>query len=306
MWGKSNMQIRNKLFPYPILNKNSVLSNYKDKKFELVYEDKSNTDELIISNITYATDSGVLLELIEKDLVKVALIVECADTIYREIFDITHAPLYFSKSKQEFNGEIEISMYAYANKNFVKRFEEVDDDYCEIDFELEKYDILAINDGISLSIIHTDAEDSLAKSIFSIQHLDNIEEGIFAVELERKKIVICMSEYDYNNYKIVYSMPLFQEVFFNIFLVPALIQALSSCFAEIKNGIKCIDDIMTEFYWFSSIEKQYNRLTGKKIMEDTIEDLVPVQLAQLLLGCPLKSALDKMIGSTKDKYSEEE
>lgn len=289
------MQIRGKLFPYPVLNQNNVFSNYLSCSFELLFDDASTEENLILHNVRYETNSQTIRKLIEEDKVSVVLVFECADVIMRKSYDITQKNIDIIISNQELSGKIEMSVFAYAKKEFLYLPEEVDEDYKGIEFQIEKYDIVAANDGVSRSILHKDTEENLVKSIFSIQPLSSVEEGMFEVQYENsRKILISMSEYDHSNYNIVYSRPVFQEVFFNMILIPALSQALTQCFNDVKNGTD-VDDISITYQWFPSIQKQYKRLTGEDLTNEVIVNIQqPISFAQEILGKPMRVALEKL------------
>lgn len=289
------MQIKGKLFPYPVLNQNSVFSNYLSCDFELIFEDASTEDNLILHNVGFKTNSLTINKLIEEDKIAVSLILECADVIFRKSYNVTKKNIDIIISKQELSGKIELSIFAYAKTEFIYVPEEVDEDYKGIEFQIDKYDIIAANDGVSSTILHRDTEENLVKSIFSIQPLASVEDGMFEVQYENsRKILISMSEYDHSNYNIVYSRPIFQEVFFNMMLIPALSQALTQCFNEVKNGID-IDDISITYQWLPSIQKQYKRLKGEELTNEIISNIQqPISFAQEILGKPMKIALEKL------------
>lgn len=289
------MQIRGKLFPYPVLNQNSVFSNYLSCDFEMIFEDASTEDNLILHNVGFKTNSLTINKLIEEDKIAVALILECSDVIFRKSYDITKKNIDIIISKQELSGKIELSIFAYAKTEFIYVPEEVDEDYKGIEFPIDKYDIVAANDGVSSTILHRDTEENLVKSIFSIQPLVSVEDGMFEVQYENsRKILISMSKYDHSNYNIVYSRPIFQEVFFNMMLIPALSQALTQCFNEVKNGTD-VDDISITYQWFPSIQKQYKRLKGEELTNEIISNIQqPISFAQEILGKPMKIALEKL------------
>ena len=300
------MQIKGKLFPYPVINHNKSLSNYLGVDFDLRFEDASTNEQLILHNVGFVTNSTTIKSLIGEGKIAVALILECPDVILRRKYDVTTDTIDIVISTQELRGRIEMSLYAYARHNFKYLPEDVDEDYKDLEFQIEKYDIIAANDGFAKSIIHKDSEENLVKSIFSIQAFDAVQDGVFEVQYENsKKILISMSQYDHANYNIVYSMPIFQEVFFNMMLIPALTQALTACFEEIRNGLD-IDDILLKYQWFTSIQKQYHRLKGEELSAEIIANIQqPITFAQEILGRPMKVALEKLIESTKTSSTEE-
>ena len=289
------MQIRGKLFPYPVLNLNSAFSNCSSCDFELIFEDESTEENLILRNVGFKTNSLTINKLIEEDKIAVSLILECADVIFRKSYDVTKRNIDINISKQELSGKIELSIFAYAKTEFIYAPEEVDEDYKGIEFQIDKYDIIAANDGVSSTILHRDTEENLVKSIFSIQPLASVEDGMFEVQYENsRKILISMSEYDHSNYNIGYSRPIFQEVFFNMMLIPALSQALTQCFNEVKGGTD-VDDISITYQWFPSIQKQYKRLKGEELTNEIICNIQqPISFAQEILGKPMKIALEKL------------
>lgn len=136
------MQVKGKLFPYPVLNSNPVFSNYIGCSFRLTFEDESTDDTLILRNIGYETNSLTLQKLIEEDKVGVAIIFEAPHSIIREKFDVSHNKIDIIKSKHQLNKKIEISIFAYAKDNFNYSPDEADDDYNGLTFNIEKYDIV--------------------------------------------------------------------------------------------------------------------------------------------------------------------
>ena len=138
------MQIRGKLFPYPVLNQNSAFSNYLSCDFELIFEDASTEENLTLRNVGVKTNSLTINKLIEEDKIAVSLILECADVIFRKSYDVTKRNIDINISKQELSGKIELSIFAYAKTEFIYVPEEVDEDYKGIEFQIDKYDIIHV------------------------------------------------------------------------------------------------------------------------------------------------------------------
>ncbi|MGC7155698.1 hypothetical protein ACP0BU_00445 [Metamycoplasma hominis] len=201
--------------------------------------------------------------------------------------------------KNDFTEKVDISMFAVATKNFTVFSSEVDEEYQDIEFEIEKYDILCANDGFNVRFKHDESENNLVKSIFSIIPSDSINDGTFEVNCELgKKITISMSDTDFKNMNIVNTVPTYKEVVFNMLLVPALIEGLTLCLKTVQEGTDDLDDIGNKYVWFRSILKSYKRLHGKDITIDEFKSLSPVLLAQQLLGKPLGAALHKLVVET--------
>ena len=51
------MQVKNRIFPYPVLNNNAFISNYKDIKFELHYDEYNDNEYYVLKNIRFSTNN---------------------------------------------------------------------------------------------------------------------------------------------------------------------------------------------------------------------------------------------------------
>lgn len=293
------MQVKNKIFPYPVLNNNKLYSNFPDASFEIVYETEEDEFAYVLKNIKFSTESKLINDLFDSHKIDIKLVVECSDTVYRKAFNINKEPKNIRLLKSDFTEKVDVSMFAIATEDFKMSSKEFDEDYQDIEFEIEKYDILCANDGFNVRFKHDEAENNLVKSIFSIIPSDNINDGTFEVNCELgKKITISMSDADFKNMNIVNTVPTYKEVVFNMLLVPALIEGLTLCLKTVQEGTDDLEDIGNKYVWFRSILMSYKRLYGKDITIDEFKNSSPVLLAQQLLGKPLGAALHKLVVET--------
>ena len=302
------MQVRSKIFPYPVLNNNTLFSNYGTYLFDFKFEEKEDEYNYVLNNICFQTDSKLINDLLDKNLISVYCVVECSDTVYRKAYKLDRKPSTLNLPKSDFTEKVEISIYAAANDNFILKSDEFDEEYKSIDFEIEKYDILAANDGFNVHFIHEEKEDNLVKSIFSIVPSEDIEDGTFHVDSNQgRKIVITMSNEDHKNYGIVYTDDDYKEVFFNMLIVPALIDSLNICKIKALSDTDLdIDDLGNEYMWFRSVVSGYKRITGEDLTISDFREMPCVLLAQIVMGKPLGSALVNLIHSKAKEVEEDE
>ncbi len=91
-------------------------------------------------------------------------------------------------------------------------------------------------------------------------------------------------------------MPIYQEVFFNMLLIPALIEGLSLCKTYLnENAERDLDDVGNNFIWFRTIVESYKKLTGNELTLDDFKNCSPVSLSQDLLGKPVGTSLRKLM-----------
>ena len=292
------MQVKNKLFPYPVLNRDTINSAYFNKSFNLLYDVERTNDAIILNNIRFETNSDYLLKLYEQGKIGVVCIVECSYTVVRRFYSIG-----YTKGKtvtllnSDFNGKVELSMFAYAKENMILNSDELLDDYSGINFIIDKYDILAVNDGFTYKVSHFENEGNLVKSIFCITIDDDLSSGdSYIVEYDNQsKINIYLPRSQYEQYNIVFNADAFKEVFFNMLLVPVLTEAFTVIRKQLEDDEQDIDDICRKYTWFYSVKNGYKKIFDKELIKESFLDINPVVLAQDILGKPFGTALTNII-----------
>ena len=249
------MQVKGRIFPYPVLNNNPVFSGFKTEGFNLNYEAMEDESSYTLKGLTFQTESKIINELFKEEKIGICLIVECSFTVYRKKFELKDKPKDIIRKKVDFSEKVCISLFAYAKEDFLLKSDEFDEDYQGIDFPIEKYDILAAYDGFTVTFRHDESSDNVVKSIFSIIVNHEVKDGPYTIDCDTnpRKIIVTLSEKDFKNYQIVYTAPNYREVFFCMLLVPALQDALNNCLNLIKCDGKDIDDICDQYLWCRSI-----------------------------------------------------
>ena len=120
------MHIGNRIFPYPVLNRNEELSDYI---LESVFKVEFDVDEkgapivqngdVIFKNLHYSLTDQSLQNLIEQGKIKGAFVVECSASVYRSKFDISANPYDLRVSAHEINGNVVASCYLYATEDIL-------------------------------------------------------------------------------------------------------------------------------------------------------------------------------------------
>lgn len=295
------MQIAKKIFPYPIINRESQYSTYNNSNFSLELEEIDSERIFYLKQVRYSTDSELLKKLIDDKKVEVALIIECSETIYRKKIILNEEGIDIPLYKSDFSGRVVYSIYAYTTQDIIlETSEEFLEDYQGINYDLEKYSIIAADDGRTIYMNHEETEDNVVKSIFSvIPSLDN-NDNVFHVDYETgKKITISLSENDFNNYNEMFNIDTYKELFFSVLLVPSLTEALTRCKMLVVNDEYELDDVEQAYKWFKSIIMAYEKQIGKEFTVEDFKEISPVVLAQQLLGKPLSQSLKTILTSSR-------
>lgn len=284
------MRVGNKLFPYPVLNNSKIITGYKNSEFELLFDIKENKEVLLLENVRVNIHNDEIVNLINNGKIKSVLIIECSSTIFRETRDIGAEPTTIEINKSNLSSKVEISAFIYANEDITLYSDDFLDDYEGFSFDIKKHDLIAIDDGSTLKIDNVMQDDKKVSSIFSVIKSENAERMEIYSKDSKIEIHLPIDEYDaYNSLKSVEN---YQNKFFAILTVPALIYSLM----EIVKDYDDLDTAIMDHSWLKSISKAYQEKYGKELtLEYLREDKVIVDLSQSLMNDPVISSIDDIV-----------
>ena len=282
------MQLGNRVFPYPVLNKNDNLSDYKESSTFMVSFD-TNEDgspyvvdgKVIFKNLHYTITDDSLKELIEEEKLKGAFIVECSASVYRNKFDISQTPYDLPVSVHELNGNVVTSCYIYATEDITGfKSDGFIDDYKNYTFDIDKFDILAADDGYKFKIDLDPTEDDKVSSIFTVIPLET-NESIMKYENGDRNITIELPREYFNSYDIIKRKKEYNNITFSMIAIPVL----SNCISEINTyEWEDIDSICDEHKWFNAVRISYKRKKGTELILENFYEMNSLELAQLVLN----------------------
>lgn len=277
------MRLGKKIPPYPILNKSLNMSSYKNYNFSFSYELEETKEIFRIKNTKIETNSLDLINYFNLKKLKAVVIVECSSTIYRNQFEISTNPIDIEIPIKDLNDKVEISCFVYAIEDIENySSHDMQDAYQGYTFNIEKYSVFAVDDGITMKIEYDDKEDNKVSSIFSViksfdQNLNNMK-----VELNDRKIKITLPEKSFEYYDTLKDKEHFQSIFFSILGIPALTYAFSEI-QKFPNETE-IDDIIDKYGWFKSIVAGYKKTHDIDLDFETFKQLPPLELSQDLMN----------------------
>lgn len=282
------MQLGNRVFPYPVLNKNDNLSDYKESSTFMVSFD-TNEDgspyvvdgKVIFKNLHYTITDDSLKELIEEEKLKGDFIVECSASVYRNKFDISQTPYDLPVSVHELNGNVVTSCYIYATEDITGfKSDGFIDDYKNYTFDIDKFDILAADDGYKFKIDLDPTEDDKVSSIFTVIPLET-NESIMKYENGDRNITIELPREYFNSYDIIKRKKEYNNIAFSMIAIPVL----SNCISEINTyEWEDIDSICDEHKWFNAVRISYKRKKGTELILENFYEMNSLELAQLVLN----------------------
>lgn len=280
------MHIGNRIFPYPVLNRNEALSDYVENSiFKLEFDVDENgapivrNGEIIFKNLHYSVTDASLISLLEQGKLKGAFIVECSASVYRSRFDISSTPYDLKVSAHEINGNVVASCYLYATED-IADFKSTGfiPEYAGYSFDIDKFDILAVDDGFKFKI-ELDPTDDKVASIFTVVKKEDASD-IMSYDYDDKKIIVRLPAAYYDCYDNIKTKKECNNIAFAMIAIPALV----GCLEDVCSKYYSLEEILDDQSWFNAICISYKRRTGNALTFEDFESMNKLELAQMVLN----------------------
>lgn len=289
------MHIGNRIFPYPVLNRNDALSDYQPESvFKLVFDVDENgapivqNGDVVFKNLHYELTDASLLDMVEQGKLKGAFIVECSASVYRSRFDISSTPYDLRVSAHEINGNVVASCYLYAADD-IANFKSTGfiSEYAGYSFDIDKFDILAVDDGFKFKIELDPTEDDKVASIFTVVKKEDSGD-IMSCNYDDKKIIVHLPTAYFDCYDNIKTKKECNNIAFAMIAIPALTYCLEDVASREYNSV---DEILEYHSWFNAICISYRRRTGNALTYEEFESANKLELAQMVLNSASCNAL---------------
>ncbi len=275
-----------RLFPHPILSKSN--DDFRDSIFNAGIGLSYNTsDSAWAIAVNWEIKNKDLEKLIQDNKIAVALHFECGTTRYRSRWisnNNTPISVELSDTDIKLQGEYAVVLVALEDIN---TYHETSFhlDYNNINFKIEKGDILGIGDFGVISF--TTTEDPV--SFFLINNDLEIPKGLFDVDYNNRNIMVNLSSSLYTQYMYLKNDPELWPVLNSIFVLPVLIQVL-----HYMDGLE--DDHQdTSSYWYIQLSKKLKELKDFDNSKDT-----KLFVAQKILNKMVEEALVNLDNNDAD------
>jgi len=284
------MLLSKRLFPHPVL-RSTPHNDYKESLFKLAFEENKvdQNNKLAFKSLQFVTNNDRFRQMVQSGLVNVYIHLECSNTLYRELILLSLEPIDFEINKKDLNGKLFITAFAVAASDIKDYFDEdFNSDYELTHFNIDKYDIMAFDDGYSIDVIHDVDKDDKINSIFVVvPKEDNQADGVEYV-YQGNKIIIKMPHLSYNQYDRLKYIKRYQNLFFSLFAIPILAMSLN----ELKKT--SFDDLDVQYRWFLSVKKAYKDINSQDLNEESFEKLDTFKFAQLVFNGALVKTVDDL------------
>ena len=293
------MEIRHKLYPYPVLSYYS--DDYVNSVFDTVVTPVRDGHNIRIDFLAEVNNDGIS-DLLFSGKVKIVYHIECAQTGYRVALSTSKNELSHIIVDKMISGRLQVCPFIvakaeiseYVNPNF-------HEDYRGFKFTIEEGCVMAVGKQVNINVDKEINDLSNTPSVFSIiKNDDDLAMGM-VVDLDNKKIVIRLPEREYKNYKSIKGQVLIQSVLNSLVVIPALTYVLE----EVSKREPRERYEYSSYAWYRTIKKSLANKFSCDIESDNFTDRNMLEIAQKLINTPISDAL-LTLSSGYGKASEEE
>ncbi|QNM15796.1 hypothetical protein [Fusobacterium hominis] len=280
------MEIKNKLYPHPVLRENN--DDYINSSFEMDLSYEKDIKRLKL-NINFKLNNKTLEKMLLDEKVEYVVHIECPKTSYRRIITTTEKILSENLKDENILGKIQVTSFIVVKENILNyENESFNSDYFGMKFNLEKGTILAIGDSYKIDVDKEKESLGNVPSIFIICKKMTTDEIGINIEYNMDKIRIDLNISDYEKYtQLVSTSTQFIDVINSSLIFPTLIYV----FEKLKNEFDEIEE--NDYRWFKALKNIFEKY-GYRFNQELFENETSLQLAQKILDFPFSKSLNAL------------
>lgn len=287
------MEIRNRLFPYPVLCEDS--DDYVEGDFNVDASlVEQGVNDLVVRFDMNLNNPGIQA-LINSGKAEFVIHIECSNTAFRTVIRTFSNSETYRIMNARVNGDINL-LGMVVSKEKIGHYSNptLNEDYEGITLNIDKASILAYHNMDPIHIAKNYEELAEKDSIFSVVkevRLDQNERKPIWFKLDTDKIKIMVDEDVYESYIRYQGNSSMQSLMMSLLVMPALTFMMEVLRTE------GYEDYASA-YWFIKMEKFY-KIHGKDFVEDVIygEDMISAvvqEMLQLPIGKTMLSIPDML------------
>lgn len=278
------MEIRNRLFPYPVLCNET--DDYKNNVFVTDVKVEERLHEIHIA-AKFKLDNLAILDLIRMGMAEYVLHIECSTTYFRKVIKTDINEVSYSIPKERVNGEIAVLSMVVAKRKIASFIsEDLNEDYEGETISFDKASILAYQNLPKIQVFKNYEELAGNESLFAVVKVglpDDEEVHPLTFDLNDDRIKIMVDAKTYAAY-IHYQQK--SSVAMSLLVLPAVIYMLD----ELRGSPESFSNKM----WFVKM-KQYYKSQGLDFIEDIVQGKNIVEAAQEMLKSPIGKAYRELM-----------
>ena len=269
------MRIKAKLYPYPVLAP-TFNNDYVESNFNIEITTQCSPNEVVVNFTPILSNKGIKMLINEKKAGFVVHI-ECGLTSYRKLINIDEVGYTFKIPADKIEGVIYFCPFIIALQNINGYTnEKFNKDYIDLSFDLEKGNILAVGQEVSLMVEKENDDLSNVPSIFAVTEIKDKDRVEIVIDNTGNKINIQLPEEEFNQFKIAMNNPATKSIIHSMIIIPALMK----CFEDLKNPELFIQ--YSDKRWARALKKAVIKL-GLNFDCESLEGINSFEVAQKIM-----------------------
>ncbi len=287
------MKINNLSLPHPVLGIGDDVSGKYKVNLQVALD--SSRVVLIIEQILL---NKTLEKFIEQGKATYSIEVNCPKTLFRESFMFTETRKNIELNADDLRDQVEVGFFINATTDMSDyRIDGSNPDYGDNCFDISQGDVLA-HGGRAIFMASKKWEDLKSVGSFMVIDKYNKQKGPVKYDLSSDKIVVKLSESDYERYKSSKNWPNISKIYHTAIVYPALIHSLNQMFSD--DG----ESNYSGLKWFDQLNVRLNGSEFAKFEARETNDIP--EIAQMLLDNPTDRTLDSIVKILNRKNEDEE
>jgi hypothetical protein len=279
------MIIRDRSFPHPVLS--PFTDDVVPNSFDFTVSVNHDGDNFYL-DVRFDFENPTLDELVEAGKAAFSVHLECKRNFYREIFSFSKRTEKITIPAFELVGRVEVSAFVKAQDAIAAyQINGAHSDYGSATFQIRTGDILAVAQSKTFDAYVDYDPLRRISSILTIRRSDEKEEGPMEVDTSDNRIVVTLSQKDYDRYTDLKADPKLGPLLANQVVVPALLEGIH----EIQGTNEDEFEVEMQKRWFRSVHKKLDEM-GIKIRNN---DVSAMEAVQAILKLPLRRSLEGLI-----------
>lgn len=257
------MEIRSRLFPYPVLCEDT--DDYISGGFDVTAEVINQNVNSLVLRFRMNLDNAGLRSQISQGNAEYLIHIECSNTSFRTVIHTFSDEETYRISSSKVDGEIALLGMVVSKKDIpFYRNNNLNPDYSDIDLMIPRVAILAYYNMPKINMLKNYEELAQEDSLFSVvreMRLDQNEEIPIHFQLDPERIKIFVNEKVYSAYIQYQNNLIMRPLIMSVLVMPALTYMME----ELRQGYEEYES----FRWYIKFAKFYQQ-QGKDFVDDVI------------------------------------
>jgi hypothetical protein len=295
------MELKNRIFPYPIYSSIQEESDYSSKPFEVsINMENDSKNGLLKLIINWKVHEKALEYEIAEDRVCFALHIECPSTTFYSLIKTRDSSFSIELKLSDLNQTVQIVSMLIASKpienygssNLLGLFQGQS-------YFFERGNIIGIGDSYKINVKKDVDKFKQIKSLFEINmHSGQNKQIFYHISTDTSKVHIFIPREDYDYYESAGQNPSLKSTLDSLFIVPVL--------SELLTRIKYDESLNFEDIWVEAVLKAYQRVSKSEINVENRSEIEPVVDCQKIYNDPLINSFEYILKVGQERQNGDE